>query len=90
MFNAHFCSGLVSREQLQFIAIDYRCCREAPGSYGVKLGNCGDIGTETKSGGTCTHIQLRSSGVLVPIPNQVVPVPKYSLRTSEVLVPVPH
>ena len=41
-----------------------------PGSYEVKLGNCGDIGTGTKSGGTCTRMQLRSSGVLVPLPNQ--------------------
>ena len=90
MFHAHFRNGLVSRRQLQFIAVDSRCCREAPGSYGVKLGNCGDIGTGTKSGCTCTHIQLRSSGVLVPVPNQVVPVPKCSLRTSDVLVPVPH
>ena len=65
-----FCNGLVSREQLQIIAIDSRRCREAPGSYEVKLGNCGDIGTSTKSGGTGTHMQLRSSGVLVLVPNQ--------------------
>ena len=63
MFRAHFRRGLVSRGQLQLIVVDSRCCREAPGSYGVKLGNCGDIGTSTKSGGTGTHIQLRSSGV---------------------------
>ena len=67
---AHFCIGLVSRGQLQIIVVNSRRCREAPGSYEVKLGNCGDIGTGTKSGGTGTHMQLRSSEVLVPVPNQ--------------------
>ena len=70
MFRAHFRSGLVSRGQLQIIAVNSRHCREAPGSYEVKLGNCGDIGTGTKSGGTGTHMQLRSNGVLVSVPNQ--------------------
>ena len=49
MFRAHFRSGLVSRGQLQIIIVDSRHCREAPGNYEVKLGNCGDIGTGTKS-----------------------------------------
>ena len=53
---AHFRIGLVSRGQLQIIAVDSRRCREAPGSYEVKLDNCGDIGTSTKSGGTGTHM----------------------------------
>ena len=70
MFHVHFRSGLVSRGQLQIIIVDSRRCREAPGSYEVKLGNCGDTSTGTKSGGTGTHLQLRSSGVLVPVPNQ--------------------
>ena len=70
MFRAHFRSGLVSKGQLQIIVVDSRRYREAPSSYVVKLGNCGDIGTGTKSGGTDTHMQLRSSGVLVPVPNQ--------------------
>ena len=56
MFHAHFRGGLVSRGQLQIIVVDSRRCREALGSYEVKLGNCGDIGTDTKSGGTGTHI----------------------------------
>ena len=70
MFRAHFCSSLVSRGQFQIIAVDSRCYREASASYEVKLGNCGDIGTSTKLGGTGTHMQLRSSGILVPVPNQ--------------------
>ena len=69
MFCAHFRSGLVSRGPLQIIAVDYRPCQEAQSSYKVKLGNCGDIGTGTKSGGIGTHMQLRSSGVLVLVPN---------------------
>ena len=69
MFRAHFRSGLVSRRQLQIIIVNSRRCQEAPSSYEVELGNCGDIGTGTKSGGTGTHMQLRSSGVLVPVPN---------------------
>ena len=48
MFCAHFRSVLVSRGQLQIIAVDSKCSREASGSYEVKLGNCGDIGTGTK------------------------------------------
>ena len=70
VFHAHFRSGLVSRRQLQIIAVKSRRCREAPGSYEAKLGNCGDIGTGTKSGGTGTHMQLRCSEVLVPVQNQ--------------------
>ena len=70
MFRAHFRSGLVSRGQLQIIAFDSRRCREAPSSDEVKLGDCGDIGTGTKSGGTSTHMQLRSSEVLVLLPHQ--------------------
>ena len=56
MFCAHFRSGLVSRGQLQIIVVDSRRCQEASGNYEVKLGNCGDIGTGTKSGGTGTHM----------------------------------
>ena len=56
MFRAHFRSGLVSRGQLQIIIIDSRYYREVSSSYEVKLGNCGDIGTDTKSGGTGTHM----------------------------------
>ena len=63
MFRAHFRCGLVSRGQLQIIAVNSRRCQEASDNYEVKLGNCGDIGTGT-------HIQLRYSGVLVPVPNQ--------------------
>ena len=63
MFCAHFCSGLVSRGQLQIITVDSRCFREAPGNNEVKLGNYGDIGTGT-------HMQLRYNGVLVPVPSQ--------------------
>ena len=59
MFCEHFCSGLVSKGQLQIIAFDSRHCREASGSYEVKLGNCGDIGTGTKSVGTGTHMQFK-------------------------------
>ena len=70
MFRAHFCSGLVSRRQLQIITVDSRRYRKAPSSDEVKLGDCGDIGTGTKSGGTGTHMQLKSSGVLVPVPHQ--------------------
>ena len=72
MFHAHFRSSLVSRGQLQIIVVDSRHYREASGNYEVKLGNCGDIGIGigTKSGGTGTHMQLRSSGVLVLVPNQ--------------------
>ena len=70
MFRAHFRSGLVSRGQLQIIAVDSRHCQEAPGNYEVKLGNCGDIGTGTKLGGTSAHMKLISNGVLVPVPNQ--------------------
>ena len=70
MFHAHFRSGLVSRGQLKIIVVDSRHYREAPSSYEVKLGNYGDIGTSTKSGGTGTHMQLRTSGVWVPVPNQ--------------------
>ena len=69
MFRAHFRSGLVSKGQLQIIAVDSRRCREAPDSYEVKLGNYGDIGTSTKSTSTGTHMQLSYSGVLVPVPN---------------------
>ena len=57
MFRAHFRSGLVSRGQLQIIVVDSRRCREVPGSYEVKWGNCGDIGIGTKSTGTGTHMQ---------------------------------
>ena len=70
MFRAHFRSGLVSRGQLHIIIVDSKGCQEAPGSYEVKLGNCGHIGTGTKSSGISTHIQLICSGVLVPVPNQ--------------------
>ena len=70
MFYAHFHSGVVPIGQLQIIAIDSRRCREALGSHEVKLGNSGDIGTGTKSGGIGTHIHLRCSGVLVPVPYQ--------------------
>ena len=70
MFRAHFHSGLVSRGQLQIIVVDSICCQEAQGSYEVKLGNCGDIGTDTKLCGTGTHMKLGSNGVLLPIPNQ--------------------
>ena len=70
MFRAHFHSGLVPKGQLQIIAVNSRHCREAPSSHEVKLGNCGDIGTGTKSSGTGTHMQLRCSGVLVPVPYQ--------------------
>ena len=70
MFHVHFRSGLVSRGQLQIIIVDTRHCREAPDSYEVQLGNFGDTSTGTKSGGTSTHLQLRSSGVLVTVPNQ--------------------
>ena len=59
MFRAHFCSGLVSRGELQIIVVDSRRCREAPGNYEVKLGNCGDISTCTNSGGTGTHMQFK-------------------------------
>ena len=69
MFRAHFRSGLVSRGQLQIIVVDSRLYWEASGSYEMKLGNCGDIGTHTKSTGTGTHMQLSYSGVLVPVPN---------------------
>ena len=70
MFHAHFRRGLVSRGQLQIIVVDSRRFREAPSSYKMKLGNCGGIGIGTESGGTDTHMQLRCSGVLVPVPNQ--------------------
>ena len=70
MFRAHFRSSLVSKGQLHIIAVDSRRCQEAPGSYEMKLGNCGDNGTGTKSGGTGTHMQLRCNGALVPVPNQ--------------------
>ena len=70
MFRGHFHSGLVSRGQLQIITVDSKGCQEAPGSYEVKLGNCGHIGTGTKSSCTSTHMQLICSGVLVPVPNQ--------------------
>ena len=76
MFRAHFRSGFVSRGQLQIIVVYSRCCREASSSYEVKLDSCGDIGTDTKSGGTGTHMQLRCNGVLVLVPIRVVPVPK--------------
>ena len=56
MFRAHFHSSLVSRGQLQIITVDSRCYWEAPSSYEVKLGNYGDIGTGTNSGGTGTHM----------------------------------
>ena len=69
MFRAHCCRGLVSRGQLQIIVVDSNCCQEAPSSYEVKLGNCGHIGTGTKSTGIGTHIQLRYSGVFVLVPN---------------------
>ena len=59
MFRAHFRSGLVSRGQLQIIVVDSRHCQEALSSYEVKLGNCGDIGTGTNSGGTGTHMQFK-------------------------------
>ena len=59
MFCEHFRSGLVSRGQLQIIVVDSRRCRKAPGSDEVKLGNCGDIGTGTNSGGSGTHIQFK-------------------------------
>ena len=62
MFRAHFCSRLVSKGQLQIITVDSRRCREALGSYEVKLGNCGDIGTGT-------YMQLSYRGVLIPVPN---------------------
>ena len=51
-----FSSSLVSKGQLQIIAINSRRCQEASGSYVVKLGNCGDIGTGTKSG--CIGIHM--------------------------------
>ena len=70
MFCAHFRRGLVSRGQLQIIVVDSRCCQEAQDSYEVKLGNCGDIGTGTKSTGIDTHMRLSYSGVLVSVPNQ--------------------
>ena len=56
MFRAHFHNGLVSRGQLQIIAIDSRRCREASSLYEVKLRNFGDIGTGTKLGGIGTHM----------------------------------
>ena len=59
MFHAHFRSDLVSRRQLKIIVVDSRCYREAPGSYEVKLGICGDSGIGTKSGGTGTHMQFK-------------------------------
>ena len=59
MFHANFHSGLVSRGQLQIIVVDSRHCREAPGSYEVNLGNCGDIGTGTNSSGIGTHMQFK-------------------------------
>ena len=59
MFRAHFRSGLVSRGKLQIIDVDSKHCREAPGSYEVNLGNCGDIGIDTKLGGTNTHMQFK-------------------------------
>ena len=49
MFLAHFRSGLVSKGQLQIIAVDSKRCREVPSSHEVKIGNYGDIGTGTKS-----------------------------------------
>ena len=64
MFRAHFRSGLVSKGQLQIIVVDSKRCREAPDSYEVKLGNCGDIGTGTKSGSTSTHMQFKIQGNL--------------------------
>ena len=70
MFRAHFHRGLVSRGQLQIIAVNSKRCREALGNYEVKLGNCGDSGTGTKSTGTGTHMQLRYSAILVPVPNR--------------------
>ena len=59
MFRAHFRSGFVSRGQLQIIAVDSRLCWEAPGNYEMKLGNYGDIGTGTNSGGIGTHMQFK-------------------------------
>ena len=70
MFYAHFRSSLVSKGQLQIIVVDSKRCREALGNYEVKLGNCGDISTGTKSIGTGTHMQLSYSGVLVLGPNK--------------------
>ena len=59
MFRAHFRSSLVSKGQLHIIVVNSRRHWEAPGSYEVKLGNCGDIGTGTKSGGIGTHMQFK-------------------------------
>ena len=70
MFCAHFRSGLVPKGQLQITVVDSRLYREAVDSHEVKLDNCGDIGIDTKSKGTGTHMQLRCSGVLVPVPYQ--------------------
>ena len=56
MFCEHFRGGLVSRGQLQIIAVNSRRCREASSIYEVKLGNCGNIGTGTNSTGTGTHM----------------------------------
>ena len=87
---AHFCSSLVSRGQLRIISVTSRCRQETPDIYEVKLGNCGDIGTGTKSSGTGTHIQMRCSGVLVPIPSQSGTGTHIQMRCSGVLVLVPH
>ena len=56
----------------------------------MKLGNYGDSGTCTKSTGTSTHMQLRTSGVLVRVPNQSGTGTQVQLRTSGVLVPITH
>ena len=90
MFCAHFRSGLVSRGQLQIIAVDSRRCREAPGSCEVKLDNCGDIGIGTNSGGTDTHMQSKIQWSLGTGTKSVWYRYPSAVENREVLVPIPH
>ena len=56
MSRVHFCSGLVPEDNFRSLSSIPGAVGRTPGSYEVKWGNCGDIGTGTKSSGINNHI----------------------------------
>ena len=58
-FSSAYC-GTNQMSRAQIIVVDYRCCREAPGSSKVKRGSYGGSGTGTTLTGTGTHMQWSS------------------------------
>ena len=66
----------MSREQMKVIAVDDSCYLEAPGSVMVRRNIERGSGIGTMQTGTGTPKQKITSGLLVPVPWKLVPIPQ--------------